>query len=167
MPVDVKKLIYISMIQSHLSYMIEIWGCASSTRIRMLQTMQNRALRNVFDIPYLTARHSIYSTMSQNILPVKGLYELAVSKFVFKVMNYISFSEIHFTSASHNYSSRYRGLLTRPRCKTEGAKKRLSYSGPHVFNALPSRCKSIRTLNKFKMSVREHLSSNEQIQRLI
>ena len=167
LPRDVKKLIYSSMVQSHLIYMIEIWGTASNTRLKSLQTMQNRALRNVFDIPYLTPRLEIYSELSQGTLPVKALYELSISKFVFSVLKGYSSSEVSFTSASHGYQSRHRGLLARPRCRTESAKRRISYSGPLIYDSLPSNCKNSRNPRKFKFTVKQHLSSRNQIARLI
>ena len=70
-----KRTIYLSMIQSQLTYMIEIWGAASCSRLHLLQVLQNRALRNVFDIHYLTPRLDIFSQLAKGILPLKLLYE--------------------------------------------------------------------------------------------
>jgi len=145
--------------------MIEVWGSATTGQLQTVQVMQNRALRNVFDIPYLTPRFHIYSNLSRGILPVKALYELAVSKFVFKVVKNISSSEVSFATASHLYQSRHCGQLTRPRCRTQGSKRRISYSGPMIYNSLPQYVKNSRGLIQFKFAVKKHLSSNHQISR--
>lgn len=153
------------MIQSQLTYMIEIWGAASFSRLHLLQVMQNRALRNVFDIHYLTPRFDIFSKLAKGIFPLKLLYELCVAKYVYKILNGISSSGVTFTTPSHGYPSRNCGQLVRPRCRTESAKKRISYSGPLVYNSLPSRCKRSRNVHEFTRSVKNHFSADEQILR--
>ena len=89
-PQDMKKLIYFSMIQSQLNYMIEIWGGATTSRWQLLQKIQNSALRNVFSLPYLTSRILMYENMLNNIMPVKALYEYAICNFVFKRIHGLS-----------------------------------------------------------------------------
>ena len=92
--------------------MIEVWGAGSSSRLQILQVIQNRALRNVFDIPCLISRNEIYSNLAKGLLPIRSLYVLSVSKFVFKNLKGISSSEVYFTTASHDYKSRNPGQLS-------------------------------------------------------
>lgn len=74
---------YVSMIQSHLNFMIEAWGSAPPIRLQILQVNQNRALRIVFDIPNQTYRNDIYSNLVKGLLTIRSLYVLSVSKFLF------------------------------------------------------------------------------------
>lgn len=159
-PRNVSLMIYHSMIHSRLSYMIELWGAASASRWTSIQILQNRALRCIFDLPYLTPRIHIYKDVCPRILPVRALYEFHVSKFLFKARNGLILTEKNFQCVSHSYMSRQRGLLVKPRCRFEFTKNRIMFAGPHIYNSLPESIKESRTLKSFVLKSRMFFMDN-------
>ena len=167
LPKDMRLLIYHTMIQSQFTYMIEVWGGATMSRLQNLQKIQNSALRNIFELPYLTPRLAIYGVYARNILPIKALYERAMSTYVFRVLRGLLQSELIFNTASHSYNSRYKELLVRLKCRTESAKKRMLFAGATVFNELPVSCKISNTLFQFKRRSKEVFGNSNRLEKYL
>lgn len=142
LPRDVRKLLYFSMVHSHLKYMVELWGAASMTYLKRLQVMQNRAIRNVLDMPYSTSRMDLYGNMELNVLPIRGIHECSVAMFVYKRLNGLLLSQIDFAYVDHPYESRNRRYIKKPRCRLNLCQRRVTFTGPTVFNSLPDVCKA-------------------------
>ena len=82
LPAEVLKSIYFSLVHSHLKYLTSIWGLAPVVHLKPVQRLQNCALKNVFGLPRLTSTFDLYFIYSRTILPIKGIHELQVLKFV-------------------------------------------------------------------------------------
>lgn len=128
LPRDVRWMVYHTMVHSRISYLVEVWGGATASRLSSLQKIQNRALRNVCSIPFLTPRMTIYLQICSNVLPVRALYEFSVARFVFKCLHGLVHSELSFAGAQHTYS-RNRDMLLRPRFLNEITRSRMSVGG--------------------------------------
>lgn len=157
-PLDVRKLIFYALILSRLTYMIEIWGGATMSRWSTLQKLQNRALRSVFNLPYLTPRIQIYTEICPNVLPLKGLYELYLARFVHRSLHSSVQSELSFRQSNHPYDSRQRFLRT-PRIRLELTRSRVSYAGPSLYNRLPVECRQLHGTRKFSRASHTYLQS--------
>lgn len=155
-PTDVRKLIYHSMINSCLRYMIEIWGAAAMTILRSIQVIQNRAIRNIFNLPYMTSRLQLYSNPRNNTLPIRGIHESALAEFVYKRRKCLVLSELHFETSNHAYESRNGCLIRKPFCRLSLTQRRVSFAGPSVFNRLPDQCKLSNRLSSFKRGCLEY-----------
>lgn len=158
LPKDMRRIVYHSMINSQLTYMVELWGTSSKTNLKPLQTLQNRAIRNVCELPYLTPRTQLYSSQYMHVLPLQGIFELAIATFVFKTLKKINHCEVSFSTTDHNYHSRYRHLLRPPRCNLEFAKRRIAYQGPLIYNSLQD-CQDARIIVTFRRKARGQLQS--------
>lgn len=145
------------MIHSSVSYMIELWGSASFSCLKPLQVLLNRAMRLIYDVPFLEPRTSIYNVATA--LPLLGIYESSVSTFVYKSLKGLIHSETHFHATSHNYGSRRAHLLTKPKCNLEMCKRSVSYAGPSIYNALPDDCKAATGIRRFKRLTNDHLKT--------
>lgn len=154
-PTKIRTLIYRSMIDCHLRYMIELWGSAAICHLKRLQIIQNAAMRNLYNLPFLSPRLSLYPPTSR-ILPVLGMYRKALAEFVFKKQKDDLHSEIRFHPASHNYNSRHRDLLKIPRSKLTLCQGRVSVSGAITFNDLPQELKCNVNLGTFKRNILRH-----------
>lgn len=165
LPRNIRLLVYHSMIHSSLTYVIEAWGCATMSRVSSLQKIQNRALRNVYDIPYLTPRMTIYQHICPRILPIRALYARSAARFVYKRIHGLVLSDQEFRPNSHTYFSRNREMLQKPRCNNEISKNRMSFAGPSVFNELPNPCKNAPNLRLFSDMATEFLTSQDQLER--
>lgn len=149
-PRDVRRLIYFAMIHSQFKYMVELWGSAPMLHLKRLQILQNRVVRNILELPYLTARESLFNNQEFDILPIKGIYESSLATFVFKRIKGLVLSELNFETFEHSYPSRGRLNLRRPKCRLDISQRRVSYSGPIVFNKLPPDCKASTSIHLFK-----------------
>ena len=71
LPIYIKKKIYSTLFESHLLYMNLIWGAACDNVIKPLQSIQNRALRSVFNLKRETSRVEMYTHKTENCLPIR------------------------------------------------------------------------------------------------
>lgn len=149
-PTDVRRLLYFSMIHSHLRYMIELWGAASMTHLKRIQVMQNRAIRNILQLPFLTPRDQLYGNPSLDVLPVKGLYENSLAIFVYKRLKGLILSELNFDTSGRTHLSRYGCCLRKPKCRLNIGQRRVSYAGPTIFNSLPMTSKDTNNFTTFR-----------------
>lgn len=159
LPLSVRKMLYSSMIQSHLRYMAELYGAASMSHLKIVQVLQNSAIRNLLNAPYLTPRELLYSNDVFPVLPIKGIYENALAVFVRKKLLGLTHSRTIFQTYDHGYASRNRSKLLKPKCKLTISQKRVSYAGAHVYNELPSHIHQSTTITSFNRNCASWLSN--------
>lgn len=157
-PRDVRKLLYFTMFHPHLIYMIELWGAACTIHLKRVQVLQNAAIRNILDLPSLTPRLNLFTNRNLSVLPVKALYERALTCFVYKRRNNMILSEIEFHCATHDYNSRSRGRLRTPKCRLSTSMNRISFAAAVAFNKLEIPIAS--NLGQFKKLSYSFYSSN-------
>ena len=63
-PRETLKTLYTGIVEPHFRYCCSVWGCASSTKIKQLQRLHNRAVRIV--------TNSSYDTPGKNLLEKLG-----------------------------------------------------------------------------------------------
>lgn len=161
LPTRVKLGIYYALFHSQLSYLVEAWGCATSSRLKSVQVLQNDALWNVFDLPRLTPRSQLY-TEERSILPVRGLYKLGLVKSVWNSLRRRGRGAAKFGCALHGHQTRGRRLLTRPRARTDYGLSRISFAGATYFNDLPDFVKEANNFRTFAMRARRHYLASAQ-----
>lgn len=149
LPLNVRKMLYFSMIQCHLRYMVELWGAASLIHLKRLQILQNVAMRNILHLPFLTPRIRLFP-VELHILPVQGIYKSALAELVYKMVGNLSLSEIELPTALHNYASRSRLQLRVPHSRLSLCENRIAVAGARTFNALPQEIRDSRNLRDFK-----------------
>lgn len=139
--------------------MIELWGGTSQANLSLVQKLQNRAVRSIFEFPYLTPRVDMYGSPDVRFLPVRGVYEASVCTYVFKTFRGMCQSELTFNCASHPNNSRQADLILRPHCSIELCKNRMSFIGPTKYNSLPLNARTARNVPQFRRMCFEHLSN--------
>jgi len=162
LPIDTKKMIYKSLIESHLSYMIAIWGSATDSSLRSLQVTQNRALRNVYDLDRLLSRTEMYLERVEANLPVRGLFFLSTAGFVFKVIKGLIYSNTKFERA--RAGSRNKSYLRPAVTRTVKASKAIMTIGPKIFNSLTDDVKKSFHWPGFRIAVRKFVQHEDIIQ---
>ena len=75
-----KKLLYQSLIQSILQYCILIYCTSSKTNLHNLQVFQNKVIKCIFNLHYLTDTKLLYSQLS--IMHIHQLYTYSIIKFI-------------------------------------------------------------------------------------
>lgn len=162
LPHNSKKLVYDTLFQSHLNYMSTLWGLASYKSISNIQILQNRALRNVYDLPYRTHRIDMYLHHVENHLPVRGICLLNVASYVFNVIHSATHANIRFVDG--NQSRLRNSTNLRPAAKrTNYGAKSIETFGANAFNSIPPDIKKSRHQHAFKWTLKCHLRNEKFI----
>ena len=148
-PISVLKLVYYSIVDSHLRYGITTWGSAKSTALDRLVSIQNKIIKYMKNIDETLEQ----AFSSLKILNINNLFKFEVNKLVF-LMQHGSVPDafkdfIH--SINHTYGTRSRnaGNLDIPRPNTERDKTSIKYQGAMNWNSLPVSLKLCSSKEKF------------------
>lgn len=76
-PTDVKKLVYIALCQSLLTYCINTWGGAAKTFMLNLERAQRAVIKTLLNKPYRYSTEKLYSEAS--LLGIRKLYILNIT----------------------------------------------------------------------------------------
>ena len=159
LPLKHKKLVYDTLFQSHLNYMICMWGLASQTLLSGVQVLQNRALRNVYGLPYRSNRVDMYHHQVESHLPLRGICLLNIATYVFNNLHGSTFSNLVFPASTHIHPGRtLRNSNLRPSAsRTSYGSRAMSSVGPSIYNKIPASIQSSRHQHAFKWTLRCHL----------
>lgn len=166
-PSEALKNVYFSLIHSHLTYMVNIWGASAAAHLRPLQVLQNRALKIVFNLPSLTSTEILYHEYAKNVLPIRGLHESLVLKHVRQSLNgeVLHHEQLYFNLGIGRLRDNYR--LYEKRVLTVTGRRQMSYLGPHYFNQLPTGLRRITETSRFLGEVKKHLLMPQNLSRLL
>ena len=137
LPHSVLKMIYHSLVSSHLRYGILNWGSANCTALKRLNTLHDRIIR------YLNPRISDIDHVYKDLgfLKIEGLYHLELSKFIYRIKmksNPKAFDNyILPVSHSHQTRSNQNGHYQAFKPKTEKGKTLICYRGVTIFQSNP------------------------------
>ena len=110
--VESKKLIYFSNVYSHLNYAVSAWGpMISSSNLKRLQVIQNKALRAIFNLKRRTNLAPFYKKAV--LLDVKSIIELSLAKISHRYTNDVLPLRIVnlFEHTNHDHQTRNRNTL--------------------------------------------------------
>ena len=152
LPLRIRKLIYESLIKSHLEYGILSWGPSVNNKLGKLSTLQKKALRVLADKGY--AAHTDPLFLKLEILKIKDMIKFNSAIFMFKYMNGklpLSFNGMFIALAEPNRTKSY---------KLELVNSKYLESFPTVYltrtwNSIPLEIKSLGSLTSFKTSFKK------------
>ena len=101
---------YFGMIYSEVLYLIEGWGVASKKWISVIQVLQNKPIRAIYQWHNRAPRMQMCMTAIPSILSVQALYENVVAKYTFEVVHQLTHSNIESAPARGNTAQRHRRL---------------------------------------------------------
>jgi hypothetical protein len=157
--ISTAKSIYYSLAQSHISYMIPLWGASAQTRIDAIQVQQNKIIRNLFRHRFpLLSTTELFS--SQKILKVSELYHLELSKLMFYVFNSTKYQYLNNTidklNWNHNYNTRKIDMYRLPFARILPDYNSFLFQGIKLWNELPIEIRSSTSFFSFKKLVLLH-----------
>ena len=82
LPCQILKILYQSLINSHINYGILTWGSTSKKSINSTSLLQKKAIRIVSKVPYLSNTTKLFKEL--NILKLTDLYSFKVAEHMFK-----------------------------------------------------------------------------------
>ena len=157
-PAECLKTLFLSLVQSKISYALEVYGVAKECHLKRLQVLQNRMLKILQFKNYRYSTNILHKCCG--ILKVKDLYEAKILNFMHKVHH----NPEKLPNAFHNYfetnESKYK-YETRQRkdyklCRTRKhwGDQMLKNKGARLWNNLPDNIKHINNLKIFSDEIK-------------
>ena len=161
-PLKVKLLIYNSLVASCLNYGIMCWGTSQSTLINKLQSMQNKVIRYMTNIPQSIRVEQKFKQL--NILNIRELFFIETSKFMHKLSKKTLpgvFDECFMNiDHSHDTRSRVRTQYILPNPNTNLGKKSFKFFGIKIWSKLDQTTKSITNNKSFSTHLKKYIIDN-------
>ena len=157
--------IYKSIVQPKIDYAITLWGYSTDINVNKIQRMQNRAIRAIVNNFDFVNYRGIDLVKDLNLFTVRQRRDYFMSLFMFKtihglVPNYISNEILMSVDVIERISRNVdENDLYVPNVFKECAKKAFTYTGPKIWNSLPTRLKECTNLDVFKQEARKHFLS--------
>lgn len=152
LPLRQRKIIYATLFESHLNFMSSIWGLASCNIISNAQILQNRALRNVYQLPNQQNRVEMFVHLVENHLPIRGICVLSTATYMFNVSKDLTHCNLNFERGNeiHRRPTRISTDLRPEFSKTTKGGRAIATFGPKLMNKIPEAIKSSRHQHAFK-----------------
>lgn len=154
-------MIYDSLIQSHLSYLVTCWGSTNHNAINRLQILQNRAIRNVYHLNYLHNRCNMYTEHKK--LPIRGNCLLQTAVMVYSPHHNLNHNSLTLVKRKN---SRHGLLFYQTHSANNYGTKCITCFGPRVFNFLPENIRNRNSLGAFKRDLINFLINPSTIPKL-
>lgn len=153
-PESAKIGIFHSLFQSKILYGILIWGPAYKTKLKKIQSIQNKAIKNLFNYERKENRKFIHT--EHNILPILYLLLINQATHIHNIKNQLSHSNTQIKTNTHQHNTRNRDniKINITRTTNYGTNSTLN-AATKTYNTLPS---TLRTLDKrsFKFTIKSH-----------
>ena len=165
LPLHSRKLVYDALVQSHLSYMITIWGFAPFTALSETQVLQNRSLRNVHHLHPRTSRSTMYMSLVDGRLPLRGMCVLNTATFIHNALSGQNISNLPYARVKDGQDRQLRNandLRSQTSHSTLG-NRAIDVVGPKIYNKVPKTIKSIRPIRSFRRAFQKHLHTEDFI----
>lgn len=158
LPLNIRYTIYNSMVKPHIDYLVEIWGSASKTNLKPLQTAQNKLIKTLFQYDYLTPSSTLYE--KTKLMDINKTYIYYSCILVRKILKKEIHTNITFNPKNINpQKSRLRNannIILRPP-RTNYGKHNITYESAQTYNKLPSNIKDATNLLTFKKLLKLYL----------
>lgn len=153
--------LYYSLVHSHLSYGNMLWMSAYQYRLRRLEVLQNKAVRNIINAPYNASAAPIYKQL--NIPRLVNINRIQLGKFVFKFTNnllpvpLLSIFSLNYNIHQHN-TRHSRDPHIEP-ARTKRLQRYFIHTAPKLWLELPNIVKTAKSINSFNRRVKKHYMS--------
>lgn len=150
------KLVYFSLIHSHINYGIVLWGNAPRKYIHRVEILQKKAIRILTGSNYSTPTSKQFKSL--NILKLGDIYNLELSKFMFSIMNKQLPKQlcemVNSDSVVHRYNTRQN--LTLPLYKKQLCHNSFMFTGPKLWSSLPLSITQIKDVKLVSIKVKNN-----------
>lgn len=144
------KSVYFSLIHSHISFGIILYGSTTNKNLHKILIFQKQAVRIILNLDWFDSAKDSFQSLG--ILTVFSLYIFELILLVKR-----NFHSICALGDKHNYNTRFK---KQPCFSTHNLKifeRKPSYAGIKYFNSLPPEIKNITDVNKFKSKLKLYL----------
>ena len=164
---EIMKNVYHALVHSYIRYGILVWGNASESALKPLQTVVNKILRIMTFAPYGNINlQPIYDYLK--VLNIYKIFQMESGKFLYKFYNNEiiptigGFFETDPFANQHSYGLRSRSanVPTRLVKQTKSSEKSLQIRGPKLWRSIPDDISSSESFSIFKRAFKEYLLTN-------
>ena len=153
---QLKKQLYYSLVHSRILYGIEVYGSCSSTLLNKVQTMQNKLLKVLYNLPFRTDTNDMHAKLK--LLKVKDIYNVNVLNFVYESVNKCSIVQFQnyfrYHNTLHRHNTRNENNLYPNRIRTKYGETTLHYAGTKLWNSLENEIQNSKSIHIFKKSIK-------------
>lgn len=156
LPYNLLRTVYISLVESIISYAVLAWGNASNVYINQISNLQIKILKTILP------NHITEMCSSNELFEITGL--LPVNKlFTYRLILSYYYSNEYKIEIDHNISTRMKAAnnFRVPFCVNKYGERSLKTSVPQSFNLLPKELKDLDKISKVKLKVKEFLLFND------
>jgi hypothetical protein len=158
-----KRTLYFSMFHPNILYGIELYGGVSSTTLKNLQTIQNKAVRSLFGYHRLSPSTEMYKELK--LMKIKTLYRYRSAILIHKLLNEPETLNIHSiikeycTPMKHKYETRHKSNFNLKFTRS-------SYTNSSSFklclfwNSIPTDIKQNCDYHQFKINICTYILGN-------
>ena len=160
-PRNILKTIYFSFVNPYFLYCVSVWASTFPSTFQPLQTLQNKALRLMFNVNNRSSVSHLYG--SSGFLSVHQHHFIAISNichnYVFGQLS-LNFPRLFPTNSQfHNYPTSHSSDFSFEIRATVRSGFSLCHIGPKVWNLIPIVVRNCNDRNKFLKLLRNHVSS--------
>ena len=152
MPTFVLIIMYNAHVLPHLQYCTPIWCNTYQTHLLPLIRLQKKIIRIVTNSTYYEHTHPLFK--ATNILKLFDINKLQIAIYMYKLLHSGNNTVLH---SQHSYPTRTRDDLLSPLHNLTIFQHSLSFTGPKIWNLLPTELKHSYTLITFKKSYKKHI----------
>lgn len=131
--ISVLKMVYHSLIESHIRYGICIYGGTTQKNLKQILTLQKKAIRIIQNLKYNESAKPYFKEMG--IFTVHGLY-------IFETIQHFCKEDQQDVGLVHNYNTRWKSTIVNKNHRLQLFKKETSYIGNYFLRNLPATIKS-------------------------
>ena len=150
------KMIYHTLVQSHLTYGILLWGNTYKKYLDRVAITQKKSVRAVAGARYNATSSPIFKRLG--ILKLTELYKLYVGDFMYGFVNNQLPSQLqtlfHYHGQGHEHNTRQSTDPRTPNATSELMRRSFLYAGPTQWLTLTDSLKSLRTKQMFKSALK-------------
>ena len=150
------KILYHSLVESHLQYGTAAWGAATKNHIIKVEILQKLIMRVMFNLPFSYPTDALYQ--ESRLLDIRQLFFVSCVKRQFKNKNELE-------KINHFYNTRHRETsYSVPRTAKSLLQRNYFYLGPKLYNILPSELKGLHSFGLFKKRLIQWIAQLPRIQ---
>ena len=158
-PKHILKTLYLTLVLPYITYCNIIWGAAFKTVLMPLFILQKKCLRTITKSNFLA--HTLPLFIENKLLNVFQLFDFNCAQFIFKVLNtsqYPAFKEkIIQSTVNHDHNTRNSHLIRSPFQRLQKCINSFFINGIKVYNNTSQFVKNSRTINVFKVRMKNWL----------
>jgi len=153
------KSLYYTLIHPYLNYGTLLWGSAAQNSLKRIETLQNKALRNITKSNYNDSVLPLYE--ATQITPQHKLYKIHLAKLMYQHKNNLLPKPLQAlytpNTETHEHNTRHRHDPHIIRHRTHLVSKTFIHKAPEFWYTLPDTVKEATSIHSFKNRVLRHL----------